>query len=83
MPTVRPGHGHKGASNGHIAGQVVRSSEHSAADNRQSHHDDFARDDLKGAYAGNQNESKFQTEEHATKLKARKTKNSATKTPKM
>ena len=83
MPTVRPGHGHKGASNGHMAGQVVRNSTHNDTDARQMHHDDFGRDDLKGAYAGDQNEAKFHREDHATHLKARNTKKSKEKTPKI
>lgn len=83
MPTVRPGQGHKGAHNGHIAGQVVRNSTHEENDIHQMQHDDYARDNLKGAYAGDQNEAKFHREDHPTNTKARKTKKSATRTPKI
>ncbi len=83
MPTVRPGQGHKGAHNGHIAGQIVRNSTHDSQDIHQMEHDDRARDNLKGAFAGDQNEAKFHREDHATNVKSRKTKHSAEKTPKM
>jgi hypothetical protein len=83
MPTVRPGQGHKGAGNGHIAGQVVRNSTHIDTDAAQMHHDAFGRDDLKGAYAGKQNEAKFHREDHATNVKGRSTKKSKTREPKM
>lgn len=83
MPTVRPGQGHKGAHNGHIAGQVVRNSTHEDHDIHQMQTNDYARDNLKGAYAGDQNEAKFHREDHATNVKARKTKKSSTRTPEM
>lgn len=81
MPTVNGGHGHKGSQNGHQGGQIVRNSTHNESDIHAMQHDDHARDNLKGAYAGEQNEAKFHREDHPTNLKARKTKKSATRTP--
>jgi hypothetical protein len=66
-----------------MAGQIVRGSTHDERDIYESQRDERARDDLKGAYAGNQNEAKFHREDHATNVKARKTKKSSTRTPEM
>jgi hypothetical protein len=66
-----------------MAGQIVRGSTHDERDIHESQRDERARDDLKGAYAGNQNEAKFHREDHVTNVKARKTKKSSTRTPEM
>jgi hypothetical protein len=77
MPTVR------GGNNGHMGGQVTRNSEHRDTDIQQMHSPDKARDDLKGAYAGKENEAKFSREKHSTNVKARNTKKSKDRTPEM
>lgn len=82
MATVQSGHS-VGHSNGHQGGQVVRGSTHDAHDIHEMQRDARARDDIKGAFAGNENEAKFKREDHPTKLKSRKTKKSAERTPKI
>jgi hypothetical protein len=77
MPTVSKG-GH-----GHMNGQTNQNSEHTREQVAERARPAFARDDLKGAYAGIENESTFKSEDHPTKLKARRTKKSSTRTPKM
>ncbi len=76
MPTVN---GHQGK--GHQGGQVVRNSTHDSQDIQEMQRDAKARDNLKGAYAGNENEGVFKRKDHPTDLKARKTKKSSTRTP--
>ena len=68
MPTVSKG------GRGHQQGQTNQNSEHTKEQTAQRIGDGFARDDVMGAYAGNQNEKGSHTEDHATHLKARKTK---------
>lgn len=77
MATVR------GSGNGHMSGQVNRSSTHNDSDVRQMQREAMARDDLKGAYAGTENEAKFSREKHSTNVKARSTKKSKDRTPEM
>ena len=69
MPTVAKG-GH-----GNHSGQTNQNSEHTKEQVAERARPSFARDDLKGAYAGNQNEAEH-SEDHATHLKARRTKKS-------
>ncbi len=77
MPTVSKG------GRGQQQGQTNQNSEHTKEQTAQRVGDGFPRDDISGAYAGNQHESKkFNTEEHATHLKARKTKEGREKSPK-
>lgn len=73
----------QGKGNGHMSGQVKRNSEHNDADIQQMHRDDKGRDDLKGAYAGKENEAKFSREKHSTNVKARNTKKSQDRIPEM
>lgn len=70
MPTVSKG-GH-----GNHSGQTNQNSEHTKEQILQRERAGLARDDLKGAYAGDQNEAKFHREDHITNEKARSTKKS-------
>lgn len=64
-------------------GQVKRKGEHSKKDMLNVERQEFARDDLGGAFAGKQHEVKGKaTKGDNTHLSARKTKASAGKTPK-
>lgn len=70
MPSVSKG-GH-----GHQNGQTNQNSEHTKEQILQRERAGLARDNLSGAYAGDQNEAKFHREDHPTNLKARDTKKS-------
>lgn len=76
MPTVRGGNT-RGVGQSHQAGyhdkdQMKRSEKHA-----------FPRDDLDGAFAGEENEGKFSREKHSTNVKSRNRKAMTDKTPKM
>lgn len=75
----------QGGNNGHMGGQVARNSTHRDTDISQMQPAAKARDDLKGAYAGKENEAKFSREKHSTNVKARNTKksNGNDRTPEM
>lgn len=73
----------QGRGNGHMGGQVQRNSTHNDVDMHKMHRDDRGRDDLKGAYAGTENEAKFSREKHSTNVKARSTKKSKDRIPEM
>ncbi len=75
MPTVSKG------GRGHQNGQTNQNSEHTKEQTAQRVGEGLPRDDLRGAYAGDQNETGPNTEEHATHLKARHTKKSKDRTP--
>ena len=70
MPTVSKG------GQGHQQGQTNQNSEHTKEQILQRERAGLARDNVSGAYAGNQNEAKFHREDHATNTKARSTKKS-------
>lgn len=69
-------------------GQLSNQGSHDKNHMEKMHPQDRARDDLKGAYAGDENENasehgKHGPHGHDTNVKGRKTKASATRTPKM
>lgn len=76
MPTVRGGNT-RGVGQSHQAGY------HDSSQIKKTQKEDYARDDLDGAFAGEENEGKFSREKHSTNVKSRKSKHSADKTPKM
>ncbi len=64
-------------------GQVKRNGQHTKGDMMKVERQEFARDDLSGAFAGKQHEVRGKvTEGNLTHLNARKTKANADKTPK-
>ena len=73
MPNLR--------NNPKTGGQIKRNGEHSKADLLKTERQEFARDDLKGAFAGKQNE-KGAAGSKTTHLNARRDKRSENKTPK-
>lgn len=73
----------QGKGNGHMSGQVQRNSTHTDQDINHMQREAKARDDLKGAYAGTENEAKFSREKHSTNVKARTTKKSKDRIPEM
>ena len=74
MPTVKGG-------NARSNGQSKHSGSHSKEQIKQTMAPEFARDDLKGAFAGKENEKSI-GEKHSTNLKSRITRASKSKTPK-
>ena len=76
MPTVRGG-------NARGIGQSKQSGYHSKEQINQTMNPAHARDDLTGAFAGEENEGKFSREKHSTNVKSRNTKQSKEKTPKI
>jgi hypothetical protein len=76
MPTVRGG-------NTRGVGHSKQAGYHDSAQIKKTMKPVYARDDLDGAFAGEENEAKFSREKHSTNVKSRKTKHSKEKTPKM
>lgn len=75
MPTVKGG-------NARGVGQTHQSGQHTKDQIREQMAPELGRDDLKGAFAGNENEGKGTGEKHSTNVKSRSTMASREKTPK-
>lgn len=76
MPTVKGG-------NARGVGQSKQAGYHDKEQIVEKMNQAHARDDLKGAFAGNENEHKGAGEKHSTNVKSRNTIASKQKTPKM
>lgn len=76
MPTVKGG-------NTRGVGQTHQSGQHTKDQIRQQMAPELGRDDLKGAFAGDENETHSSDKKHSTSLKSRDTIASREKTPKV
>ena len=76
MPTVKGG-------NVRGVGQSKQAGYHDKEQIAKTMNPAHARDDLKGAFAGNENEAKGAGDKHSTNVKSRNTNASKQKTPKM
>ncbi len=75
MPTVKGG-------NVRGVGQSKQSGQHTEEQIKEKMAPSLARDDLRGAFAGNENEGRGTGEKHSTSVKSRNTIASREKTPK-